>query len=166
MPSEKIAQFPKTDRASSKLLVVRDSEPFYTSKFLGMMNYLRPNDVVILNDTKVIPARLMTKKKTGGKVEVFLERIVNTLRARVRLGGNTKNLIGKNLVVGAETELAVVSKEGNFFILETLSGSILETFLQFGQVPLPPYINREPIKSDEKFYQTVYVLSVLHHRCS
>ncbi len=156
LPSEKIAQFPKTDRASSKLLVVRDNEPFYTSKFLGMMNYLRPNDVVILNDTKVIPARLMTKKKTGGKVEVFLERIVNTLRARVRLGGNTKNLIGKNLVVGAETELAVVSKEGNFFILETLSGSILETFLQFGQVPLPPYINREPIKSDEKFYQTVY----------
>ena len=98
LPQERIAQFPKTDRSSSKLLVVPENEPFYASKFDQILKYLRPNDVVILNDTKVIPARLMTTKISGGKVEIFLERVIDTARALVRLGGNTKNLIGKKLL--------------------------------------------------------------------
>ncbi len=156
LPTEQIAQFPKTDRASSKLLVISKNEPFYVSKFLRIMKYLRPNDVVILNDTKVIPARLMTKKKSGGRVEIFLERIINPTRARVRLGGNIKNLIGKSLIVDEEEKVEVVSEEGGFYLIEALSGSILEILLQFGQVPLPPYIKRKPKKRDEEFYQTIY----------
>ncbi len=156
LPKDLIAQFPKTDRASSKLLVVSENEPFYVSKFFQILKYLRPNDVVILNDTKVIPARLMTNKISGGKVEIFLERIIDTVRARVRLGGNTKNLIGKKLIVDRETELLVASKKDNFFIIEAKNRPILETFLQSGQVPLPPYINRKPTKKDEEFYQTIY----------
>ena len=156
LPQERIAQFPKTDRASSKLLVVPENEPFYASKFHQILKYLRPKDVVILNDTRVIPARLMTNKISGGKVEIFLERVIDTARALVRLGGNTKNLIGKKLVVDREIEVVVLSKKDDLFIIEAKTGSILETFLQFGQVPLPPYIKRKPTKIDKEFYQTIY----------
>ena len=98
----------------------------------------------------------MTNKISGGRVEIFLERVIDTARACVRLGGNTKNLIGKKLVVGRETELVVVSKTDDLFIIEAKTDSILETFLQFGQVPLPPYIKRKPTKRDEVSYQTIY----------
>ena len=156
LPTEQIAQFPKIDRASSKLLVVSNNESFHTSKFLHIIKYLRPNDVVILNDTKVIPARLISKKKSGGRVEILLERIIDSTRARVRLGGNIKNLLNRSLIVDDETELVVVSREDDFFVLKTLDGSILETFIKYGQVPLPPYIKRKPMKRDEKSYQTIY----------
>ena len=118
LPQERIAQFPKTDRASSKLLVVPENEPFYASKFHQILKYLRPKDVVILNDTRVIPARLMTNKISGGKVEIFLERVIDTARALVRLGGNTKNLIGKKLVVDREIEVVVLSKKMTCLLLK------------------------------------------------
>ena len=86
LPQERIAQFPKTDRASSKLLVVPENEPFYASKFHQILKYLRPKDVVILNDTKVIPARLMTNKISGGKVEIFLERVIDTSQSSCSVG--------------------------------------------------------------------------------
>ena len=76
----------------------------------------------------------MTNKTSGGKVEIFLERVIDTARALVRLGGNTKNLIGKKLVIDRAIEVVVLSKKDDLFIIEAKTGSILETFLQFGQV--------------------------------
>ena len=156
LPTELIAQFPKSERSSSKLLILPEKGPMQSAEFIQLHNYLKPGDLVILNDTKVIPARLKTKKSSGGKVEVLLERIVGKREAIVRLGGATKNIIGKNLKVGIGANLVVMSREEKFFLIATPSDSILDIFLKFGQMPLPPYIRRNANSFDSEYYQTIY----------
>lgn len=156
LPKELIAQFPKSERSSSKLLVLPEKGSMQSLEFNQLHSYLRPGDLVILNDTKVIPARLRTKKSSGGSVEILLERIVAKQKAIVRLGGATKNIIGKNLNIGTFANLIVVSREEKFFMIETPSNSILDIFLKFGQMPLPPYIRRNPDICDDEYYQTIY----------
>ena len=156
LPKEQIAQFPKSDRSSSKLLLVPENNTFYSSSFSEIYKYLRPGDVVVLNDTKVIPARLKVTKISGGKVEILLERIIDNHRALVRLGGATKNLLGKELRLQNGIELTVIAREKDFFVIQSSFETIMDLFLQFGKIPLPPYVKREPDKRDEEYYQTIY----------
>ena len=84
LPKEQIAQLPKSDRSSSKLLLVPENNTFYSSSFSEIYKYLRPGDVVVLNDTKVIPARLKVTKISGGKVEILLEKASPSKQEKAR----------------------------------------------------------------------------------
>jgi len=157
LPEHLIAQAPLASRGDSRLLVAPDKTgeiQHLTCRQFPQL--LRSGDVVVVNDTRVIPARLMAEKPTGGKVEVFLERILDNDRALVQLGANKKIRRGQELRVG-KTKLTVEDREDIFFVVSGPSGEDLERlFLDAGEVPLPPYIQRSPVAGDSDRYQTVY----------
>ena len=157
LPAHLIAQVPLASRGDSRLLVA----PGETGEIRHLTcrefpQLLRPGDVVVVNDTRVIPARLQAEKPTGGKAEIFLERILDSDRALVQLGANKKIRQGQILKIG-DISLEVVGREDIFFIVRGPSGTDLERiFLDSGEVPLPPYIERAPGPGDTDRYQTVY----------
>ena len=157
LPEHLIAQAPLASRGDSRLLVA----PGKTGEIRHLTcrqfpQLLRSGDVVVVNDTRVIPARLLAEKPTGGKVEVFLERILDNDRALVQLGANKKIRQGQELRAG-EARLIVEGREDIFFIVRGSAGEDLERlFLDSGEVPLPPYIQRSPVAGDSDRYQTVY----------
>ncbi len=162
LPPERIAQTPVEPRDSSRLLVLRrDTGTLEHSTFRYIGEYLRAGDLLVINQTRVIPARIFARKPTGGRVEVLLLRREDLLTWECLVGG--KGLAaGKQLIVESDNP-----KSGDFGlraeIVETLEGSrrrvrfaepIEPYFAKVGHVPLPPYIH-EPLKDPER-YQTVY----------
>ena len=156
LPSELIAQRPLPDRAGARLLVLEESEPV-DSRVRQIAGLLRGGDLLVLNDTRVIPARLLGRKATGGRVEVLVERIESpdTALALVRASKSPK--IGSRLWLEEVVEVEVVSREGVFFRLRLLNRpDFLGTLREHGHVPLPPYIERPDSAEDQERYQTVY----------
>ena len=115
-------------------------------------------DLLVLNDTRVIPARLYGEKKgSGGKVEVLLERIVSSQRALCQVRASKSPRSGTELLLEKSVEVIVIGREDEFFLLELLGRQdFLAVFEQFGSVPLPAYINRPADTKDSSRYQTVY----------
>jgi len=159
LPQELIAQDPLTDRASSRLMLLnrKTGEREHTD-FHHVIDYLNPGDCLVINDTKVIPARLIGQKEgTGGKIEVLLLK---------RKGGNVWETLvkpGKKARPGAkiifgdgllEAEVLAVEQEGNRLIQFSYDGIFEEILDRLGQMPLPPYITHE--LKDKGRYQTVY----------
>ena len=157
LPQDRIAQFPLKDRSASRLLHVMPDR-LEDWHFRDIVNLLRPDDLLVMNNTKVIKARLLGKKETGGAVEVLIERITgeNTAIAMARASKSPK--AGTYLVFeaeGKEGRVEVTGREGEFFALR-FEHPVLEVLDFFGKVPLPPYIEHAADKSDEQRYQTVY----------
>ena len=154
LPQDRIAQFPLKDRSASRLLHVMPDR-LEDWHFRDIVNLLRPDDLLVMNNTKVIKARLLGKKETGGAVEVLIERITgeNTAIAMARASKSPK--AGTYLVFEKEERVEVTGREGEFFALR-FEHPVLEVFDFFGKVPLPPYIEHAADKSDEQRYQTVY----------
>lgn len=153
LPSEFIAQFPLESRETSKMMVLeRATGKISHRKFIDIVDYLKAGDTLILNDTKVVPARLLGKKKdTGGKVEVFLlnrikKNIFNALIRPTRIKNNQKIVFNNN---GLEAE--VLSRKTVRFNTDDCV-----SIYSHGNIPLPPYIKRPPEKLDKSRYQTVY----------
>lgn len=155
LPEELIAAQPIPERDHSRLLVVKPD--LKERQFRDIVSYLGPNDLLVLNNTKVIKARLFGCKPTGGKVEVMLERIINqySIIAHVKTS--------KSIKVGMEINLpgldVVVSKliTGGLFELSTdTTINWLEYFEINGNLPLPPYMQRQADSVDESRYQTVF----------
>ncbi|MCL5260195.1 MAG: tRNA preQ1(34) S-adenosylmethionine ribosyltransferase-isomerase QueA [Gammaproteobacteria bacterium] len=157
LPTNLIAQFPTTKRTASKLLVLnKDTGEIIHQQFKNLGKFLLPNDLLVFNDTKVIPARLFGQKVTGGKVEVLFERIISdhTFLAQIRASKPAK--IGTKILIQQYT-CEVLTKNAEFYTLRLLDKISLHTFLeQNGQIPLPPYIDRAPTDLDNERYQTVY----------
>ena len=156
LPEHLIAQYPPKNRTDSKLLVAIESIHHEVFKNIG--SYFCTGDLLVLNQTSVIPARLFGKKITGGKIEILLERFLShhqTL-AQVRSAGNLKD--GTQLIFLFAEEKFVATIQGrkeNFFILDwSTDPQIL--FKNHGQIPLPPYMKRPPEKIDEERYETIY----------
>ncbi|MEE9203243.1 MAG: S-adenosylmethionine:tRNA ribosyltransferase-isomerase, partial [Dehalococcoidia bacterium] len=160
LPQELIAQAPAQPRDSSRLMVLhRDTGEIEHRRFRDIADYLRPGDVVVLNDTRVIPARLRGRKETGGKVEVLLlhrERAPGgeaNWRAMVRPGKRLE--VGTRLTLGQDghtvSALVAERREDGSRLLTIADESCLA---EAGEVPLPPYIHT-PL-SDPEHYQTVY----------
>jgi len=133
------------------------------SKFADLPQFLKPGDRLVFNDTKVIPARLFGRKETGGKVEVFLERIIDVdtalvkLRASKSLRSGQKLLIADRAGVPDVCTLAVEGRVDDLFRVRTMQGQAVDAvFHDFGHIPLPPYIEREVDSADKESYQTVY----------
>ncbi|MBI3376596.1 MAG: tRNA preQ1(34) S-adenosylmethionine ribosyltransferase-isomerase QueA [Betaproteobacteria bacterium] len=158
LPPELIAQHPAPERTASRLLRLEGaSGALEDLRFADLTRLVAPNDVVVLNDTRVIKARLGGRKRTGGKIEVFIERIIAPHEALAMIRASHPPAIGAELVVGPAVPARVIGREDDLYRLRFLSGITVEQVLErHGTVPLPPYITHTPVAEDTERYQTVY----------
>ena len=154
LPNSLIAQYPSEKRTDSRLLVVQDD--FINTTFSQLGEFLKPKDLLILNDTKVIPARLFGRKESGGKVEILVERLINDFQALVMIKASRAPKIDSYIVLENDKRVRVCDKDAELYKLSFGSNSILTLLNEIGHVPLPPYIERIDGKEDLIRYQTVY----------
>ena len=155
LPPHLIAQFPKKDRSDSRLLILNPSQNKIVDKeFKSFIDTIKQNDLVIFNNTKVIKARLFGEKNSGGKVEILIEKIINEHLVIGHIGTSKKIKDGLEILVGP-AKIRVQSRIDNMFLL-SISINVYELIDQFGQLPLPPYINRKNNEEDLDRYQTIF----------
>lgn len=157
LPERLIAQTPLPERSGSRLLVVDPPKgSFRDLKFADFAELVKPDDLLVFNDTRVIPARLHGRKLSGGKVEVLVERVLDdaTLHAHIRSSKAPKP--GAELILENEIGCRMVAREQDLFVLRQDRGAWLELLERYGHVPLPPYIQREDAAADRERYQTVF----------
>ena len=154
IPSESIAQTPLKDRSSSRLMHL-EHDSINDLTFSDLPQILRKNDLLILNNTKVLPARLLGKKESGGKVEIFFERLLTDLSFLAQLKFSGKIHLGTEIVINEEVFLKIEARENQFFTISTET-SVMKMLNSNGLTPLPPYIKRIPNKDDRRRYQTVF----------
>lgn len=157
LPSELIAQYPLADRSASRLLHIT-TDVIEDKHFTDIESYLRPGDLLIANNTRVIKARLLGRKETGGAVEALVERVTGEKSAIAMVRASKSPKPGTKLIFSAdsaEETVTVTGRQGEFFVLE-FDRPVLDVLEAFGKVPLPPYIEHAAEKSDEGRYQTVY----------
>ncbi|MBW3551592.1 MAG: S-adenosylmethionine:tRNA ribosyltransferase-isomerase [Proteobacteria bacterium] len=145
-----------------RLLVVPSGEAAFEDRvFAGLPELLAPGDLLVFNDTRVIPARLFGHKSTGGRVEILIERLLGGFDARVQLGVSKSPQPGARIALDAGGEAEVLGREGEFYRLRFHVSDALENWLlHAGQLPLPPYIQRQPGADDAERYQTVFAREV------
>ncbi|GAB3357752.1 tRNA preQ1(34) S-adenosylmethionine ribosyltransferase-isomerase QueA [Lysobacter tyrosinilyticus] len=162
LPPELIAQAPLPERSASRLLVVPPGDaPFADRSFRDLPSLLREGDLLVFNDTRVIPARLFGQKATGGRVEILIERLLGGFDARVQLGVSKSPKEGARIALDAGGELEVLGREGEFYVVRFhVPESLEQWLLHAGRLPLPPYIQREPGADDDERYQTVFAREV------
>ena len=158
LPSEMIAQRPLAERSASRLLVVdAAARRFEDRRFTDLATLLRPGDLLVFNDTRVLPARLFGHKESGGAVEILIERVTGAHEARAQLGVSKKPKAGARIILHDGTEVSVLGRDGEFFLLRFETIEPLEKLLlRVGRMPLPPYIDRAAEAADDERYQTVY----------
>jgi S-adenosylmethionine:tRNA ribosyltransferase-isomerase len=157
LPEELIALYPMPERADSRLLVLNKSTGDIEHKhFYELIDYLNPNDLLVFNHSKVIPARVFGKKPSGGKIEILVERIIDEHRALAHVRSNKSLKPGAIILLG-EVKIEVLSRKEALFELKFHSKtSVLSVLENIGHMPLPPYIKREDELEDKERYQTVY----------
>ena len=156
LPKELIAQHPTKKRTNSRLLALdKVSGKTQDLNFPDIINFLNKGDLLVFNNTKVIPARLFGKKTTGGKVEVFIERLLDDNSAIAFLKTSKTPKLGKPIYFG-DSVVKPTAKQGMFYLVETQDCSLTELMDTHGHMPLPPYIQREDEIDDKDRYQTVY----------
>lgn len=155
LPKELIAQYPSETRGDDRLLVVkRDENSFEEKNFADIVGYFKKGDLLILNNTKVIPARLFGKRKTGGKVEIFIvDKTKSPIEALVRPSGRIKE--GESVLLDSGDEARVGGRTDIGRLVE-FGKPIDEILKRCGHIPLPPYISRPDEPEDQKRYQTIY----------
>ncbi len=158
LPPELIAQYPLRQRSGSRLLCLSGEDATCSDRrFSDLPRLLRPDDLLVFNDTRVLRARLYGHKETGGKLEVLVERLVDmhTVLAHVRASKSPK--AGSRIRLGEGEEVMVVSRDGALFRLRSESPEGFPGLMRrHGHMPLPPYITRADGAEDEARYQTVY----------
>ena len=154
VPKHLIAQNPLEERDTSRLLHVQDTR-LKDYQFTDLKKLLRENDLLILNNTRVVKARLLGRKKSGGRVEILFERSIDesTFIGQIKFSGKLRP--GSELIVGNNEDLEVLERRGHFFLLRS-DKPIMEILDNSGSVPLPPYIKRDSMPVDEKRYQTIF----------
>lgn len=158
LPPELIAQYPLGQRGASRLLVLEgDSGTLQDSVFSALPELLHPGDLLVFNDTRVIPARLYGRKATGGKVEVLVERLLDEQRVLAQLHASKPPKSGSQLLLDGQVTVTVLGRAGDLFELRfDTTQPVLKILEQHGQVPLPPYITRAADAMDAERYQTIY----------
>ena len=152
LPDELIAHYPLESRSDSRLLVYENEiEHKY---FTDILNYFNSGDLLVLNNTSVIPARIFGKKDTGGEVEVLLERIMEDNKALVQIRSGNSPKIGTKIFL-EKHETICIDRKDNFYILQ-FNDIPIEVFNKIGHIPLPPYIKRKDEQLDKLRYATVY----------
>ncbi|MDG2461133.1 MAG: tRNA preQ1(34) S-adenosylmethionine ribosyltransferase-isomerase QueA [Luminiphilus sp.] len=164
LPEELIAQQPLRERSASRLLEVHGpSGQLAHRSFKELPELLSPEDLLVFNNTRVLPARLYAQKQTGGRAEIMIERMLGDGGALAHVRASKSPREGTLLMITAEVDsdiseltVRVVGREGVLFRLMPESGSIKEMMRRFGHMPLPPYIARSDTPEDRDRYQTIF----------
>jgi S-adenosylmethionine:tRNA ribosyltransferase-isomerase len=157
LPEDLIAQHPVSMRGASRMLVLEEQCKISDTKFYKLSEYLKPGDLIVLNDTLVIPARLFLEKESGGKVELILERILSREKLIVQLRTNKTTKPGIFLFLNNKKIFQVEEKIDDMFLLRYIGeGEVIALFNVSGHIPLPPYIKRIDDSIDVERYQTVF----------
>ncbi|MCG7199831.1 tRNA preQ1(34) S-adenosylmethionine ribosyltransferase-isomerase QueA [Marinobacter pelagius] len=158
LPDELIARYPLKERSASRLLCLEGlTGKLDHLRFTDLRDLVQEGDLLVFNDTRVIPARLFGKKETGGQVEVLVERVTgeHEILAHVRASKALKD--GQKVILEDGSVLRMVGRQEALFRLETETGEpVLELLDRIGHMPLPPYVDRPDESSDRERYQTVY----------
>jgi len=154
LPDELIAHYPLESRSDSRLLVYENENEIEHKNFTDILNYFNSGDLLVLNNTSVIPARIFGKKDTGGEVEVLLERILEDNKALVQIRSGNSPKIGTKIFL-EKHETICIDRKDNFYILQ-FNDIPIEVFNTIGHIPLPPYIKRKDEQLDKLRYATVY----------
>ena len=156
LPEELIAQSPAEQRNKSRLLRIDAQGQCHDHQFTDLLQFIKPHDLLVFNNTKVIKARLYGHKNTGGKVELLVERLLDDNRALAHIRASKAPKLSTTLHFADDAFSAeVVGREDALFEL-VFSEALLPLLEKYGQTPLPPYITHTPDSEDDKRYQTVY----------
>jgi S-adenosylmethionine:tRNA ribosyltransferase-isomerase len=158
LPNDLIAQFPLENRADSRMLYVDGTgNTFKDDAFRDLPGHMRQGDVIVLNNTRVIKARLSGVKQSGGKVEVLVERLLDASHAQALIRASHAPAIGSTIMLANDITAIVEAREQDIYILRFIHPLPLVDLLdRYGRVPLPPYIEHVATDSDEGRYQTVF----------
>ena len=158
LPPELIAQAPLPERSASRLLLVPPAPAALEDRQVRDLDQLlQPGDLLVFNDTRVIPARLFGAKATGGRVEILIERLLGAQDVRAQLGVSKSPKAGSVIDLDAGGQAEVLGRDGEFYLLRLHVPGALEDWLeQAGRLPLPPYITRDVDNADKQRYQTVF----------
>lgn len=163
LPHELIANFPSAERTACRMLCLDgNSGALQDRTFIDLKSLLEPGDLLVFNDTKVIPARIYGHKDTGGKCEFLIERVLNEREALSHIKASKAPKAGSVLYVGTETEpskysFEVLGRSGDLFHIKCAEHTkVLDILDDIGHIPLPPYIQRPDESADKERYQTVY----------
>lgn len=156
LPEHLIAQFPPAERGASRLLVLpAGAAAPLDSQFSQLPGWLRAGDLLVLNDTRVIKARLFGQKASGGQVEALVERITAECEALVQLRASKSPKAGGEICFAGRWTAQVLGRQGEFFQLR-FAAPVLAVLEAAGELPLPPYIAHKPDGADAERYQTIY----------
>ena len=158
LPEHLIAKYPTPDRTASRLLHLNGTTGDVNHKqFQQMLDLVEPGDLLVFNNTRVIPARLLGQKASGGKVEVLIERIVDDNNALAHVRASKAPKPGTDLLLEGAVSVTVTGRQDALFELRfNGDATVLEQLEQYGHMPLPPYIDRPDEQADKERYQTVY----------
>jgi len=157
LPPELIAQSPLAERSASRLLCFsRQTGSLDDRTFTELPGLLEKGDLLVFNNTRVIPARLFGRKASGGQIEILLERLLNRQDCLAQVRASKSPKPGGILVLEDGNKLQVIGREDNFYRLRAVNGDLMEWLERLGHMPLPPYITREDTERDRRRYQTVF----------
>lgn len=157
LPEELIALYPQAQRSASRLLCLdRENGDITHRTFADLPALLNENDLIVFNNTKVMPARLHAHKASGGKVELLIERITDTHRAVCQIRASKSPKPGARITIAEGVWLEVEGRDGSFFIISSLKEPLFELLEAYGHMPLPPYIARDDEAFDRERYQTLF----------
>ncbi|MDB6164408.1 MAG: queA [Xanthomonadaceae bacterium] len=158
LPPELIAQAPLSERSGSRLLVVPPAPASFVDGVVrDLPQWLQAGDLLVFNDTRVIPARLFGHKDTGGRVEILIERVLPGNQALAQIGASKSPKPSSHIALDGGGRVEVLAREGEFYRLHfDISEPLVDWLDHAGRLPLPPYIHREPGDQDTARYQTVF----------
>lgn len=157
LPPALIAQTPLKERTASRLLRMdRHSGEIQDKYFSDIVDFIKPKDLLVFNNTKVIPARLYGHKQTGGKIELLLERLLSDTQALAHIRANKAPKCGSLLILDGDMQVRVIEKLAGLYTIEFSCDDLLNYLDHYGHVPLPPYIERDDQADDQERYQTVF----------
>ena len=160
LPKELIAHHPCEKRTDSRLLCLdKNTDQLQHKHFYNFIEFLKPNDLLVFNNSKVIPARIFGEKKSGGKIEVLVERILDEHHALAHIRASKTPKAGTEIYLGEDLKIhaEVIERQDDLFKIHCHNPEPLLSLLeQHGHMPLPPYIEREDELEDKTRYQTVY----------
>ncbi len=163
LPDALIARYPTAERTASRLLVLGADGATAHRQFSDLPGYLRPGDLLVFNNTRVLPARLFGRKSSGGRVEILVERVVDARSVLAHLRASKSPKAGAELLLtrepgaeGCDARAVVRGRRDDLFEIEFIDGEAIAVMQAIGHMPLPPYIDRADELADRERYQTVY----------
>uniref|UniRef100_UPI00262431C4 tRNA preQ1(34) S-adenosylmethionine ribosyltransferase-isomerase QueA n=1 Tax=Shewanella sp. TaxID=50422 RepID=UPI00262431C4 len=158
LPDELIARYPMAQRNASRLLTLDGNTGALADKqFTDLLGMINPGDLMVFNNTRVIPARLFGQKASGGKLEILVERMLDDKRILAHVRSSKSPKVDSLILLDGGYQMKMLARHDTLFELELLSElTILEVLEAVGHMPLPPYIDRPDEDADKERYQTVY----------